>query len=59
MGVVPGNHRGTAIVSIEWLSAASLQMVPEDIVGPMAIRGPVAREGSIMRLRCGNTSELQ
>ena len=57
--MVLGNHRGTAIVGIEKLSATSLQMVPEDIVGPLAIRGPVAREGSIMRLKCCNTSELQ
>ena len=57
--MVPGSHRGTTIVSIERLSAASLQMVPEDIVGPLAIRGRVAREGSIMRLRCCNTPELQ
>ena len=57
VGVVLGNHRGTAIVGIERLSAASHKMVPEDIVGPLAIRGPMAREG-IMRLRYCNTSGL-
>ena len=56
--MVLGNHRGTAIVGIERLSAASHKMVPEDIVGPLAIRGPMAREGSIMRLRYCNTSGL-